>query len=77
MLLVRSRKKEYNTKEWVYNHPNIDQSAVIWARDMGSQNEELRRYYPARQFWLVDVDESPARLINCREAGAECGLSLP
>lgn len=74
VLLVRSRIDHYDTREWVYNHPNIDASPVIWARDMGTENAELRRYFPDRQFWLVDVDASPAQLSSCSDAKADCQL---
>jgi hypothetical protein len=49
--------------ELVYNDADIDNSKVVWARDMGpAQNEELLRYYNDRQAWLLDADEVPPRL---------------
>jgi hypothetical protein len=49
--------------EWVYNEADIDNAAVVWARDMGEkQNEELLRYYPHRRAWLVEPDDYPAKL---------------
>lgn len=48
--------------EWVFNEPDIDHAKIVWARDMGPQNQEVRRYYPERQAWLLDGDESPPRL---------------
>jgi len=48
--------------EWVYNHADINQSKVIWARDMGVQNAELLRYFPDRHAWLAEPDYSPARV---------------
>jgi hypothetical protein len=45
--------------EWVYNPADIDAAPVIWAQDLGpEENERLRRYYPGRSFWLLEPDES-------------------
>jgi hypothetical protein len=44
-------------EEWVYNHADIDGSAVIWARDMGdARNRELLDYYRDRKVWLLEPD---------------------
>jgi hypothetical protein len=49
--------------EWVYNGADIDASKVVWARDMGrEQNAELLSYFPDRRIWLVEPDLSPPRL---------------
>jgi hypothetical protein len=49
--------------EWVYNHADIDGSKIVWARDMGKeQNRELLRYFNARQVWFVHGDESGPEL---------------
>lgn len=48
-------------KEWVYNDPDIPGSRVIWARDMGeNDNSELLDYFRDRQPWLLVVSDSPA-----------------
>ena len=53
-------------EEWVYNEPNIDQSRIIWARDLGQQvNRELLRYYPERKFWLLEPDQPFPRVTGC------------
>jgi hypothetical protein len=45
--------------DWVYNLADIDHTKVVWARDMGpEQNEELLRYYSDRRVWLLDADET-------------------
>ena len=50
--------------EWVYNDADIDRSEVVWARDMGVRaNEELLRYYPKRQTWLLQADDNPPSLL--------------
>ena len=49
--------------EWVYNGADIDHAKIVWARDMGNdQNEELLRYYNDRRVWLLDADAGPPQL---------------
>ena len=49
--------------DWVDNGANIDTSKVIWARDLGyEQNRELLRYYRDRHAWLVEPDARPPRV---------------
>jgi len=49
--------------EWVYNAPDIADSKVIWARDMGpAENLDLIHYYKGRTVWLVQPDKYPAAL---------------
>jgi hypothetical protein len=43
-------------REWVYNAADIDAAKVVWARDMGAQNEELRRYFAGRKVWEIDAN---------------------
>jgi hypothetical protein len=63
LVLVRYSAIHSLVNEWVYNSPDIDDSKVIWARDMPSEdNSELLRYYKDRQVWLVQPDFIPAKL---------------
>ena len=49
--------------EWVYNRADIDAAQVVWARDMGpDQNQELLQYFKQRHFWLLRPDEAPPHL---------------
>jgi hypothetical protein len=60
LALVRysSRHNPYN--EWVYNSAEIEDSKVIWAREMDpANNVELIRYYKDRKVWLVKPDSQP------------------
>jgi hypothetical protein len=55
--------------EWVYNAADIDESPIVWARDMGAaQNEELMRYYGRRKAWLVEPDRNPSGVIPYKNA---------
>jgi hypothetical protein len=49
-------------EEWVYNRADIDGSRVVWARDLGpEENEKLRAYYKDRSAWLLEPDFRPPR----------------
>lgn len=49
--------------EWIQNQADIDRAHVIWAIDLGPQEDALlRRYYPDRHAWLLQADARPPRL---------------
>ena len=53
---------EHDTnREFVYNAADIDSAKIVWARDMGN-NEQLIKYFCDRQLWLLKADESPPQL---------------
>ena len=48
---------------WIYNDPDLAESKIIWAYDMGeSENTALMRLYPTRYAWFVDKDSTPMLL---------------
>jgi hypothetical protein len=50
--------------EWVYNDADIDRSKVVWARDMGKDdNQELLQYFRGRNVWLVEGDNPAPKLL--------------
>jgi hypothetical protein len=62
--------------EWVDNDADIDQSKVIWARDMGTQqNQKLLQYYSDRQVWLAEPDEIPPRVTPFDSSMMKSGLA--
>ncbi|HLK21292.1 MAG TPA: hypothetical protein VKT81_20215, partial [Bryobacteraceae bacterium] len=54
---VRYSPRHMFQDEWVYNAADIDGSRVVWARDLGAEeNEKLLRYYPGRTALLLESD---------------------
>ncbi len=44
--------------EWVWNAADIDDSKVVWARDMGeAANQELLEYFKDRRVWRLNGDD--------------------
>jgi hypothetical protein len=50
-------------QEWIANAASIDSAQIVWALDLGSQeNQKLIHYFPARKCWLLEPDIRPPRL---------------
>ncbi len=65
VVLVRYSKPRSPHEEWVYNPADIDSAPVVWARDMGDEeNAKLKAYYPGRTFWRFDPDVSATNLVR-------------
>ena len=63
LIIVRYGPEHGSHIEWVYNRADIDGAKVVWARDMGEQqNQELLRYFSNRRVWVLYADESASRL---------------
>ncbi len=63
LIIVRYSPQHGSHIEWVYNRADINGAKVLWARDMGEeQNQELLRYFSNRHAWALYADESPPRL---------------
>lgn len=80
VVIVRYDRDGHMDRNWVHNEADIDSSEVIWATDMGPvRNLELLRYYPARQFWIVDADHRPELLRvwpDVRNGAEKLGIRL-
>jgi hypothetical protein len=64
LLIVRYGREHSIHEEWVYNGADIEGSKVIWARELGEQQDQrLINYYKDRKIWLVEVDEEHASLL--------------
>ncbi len=65
LVFVRAKTSEYNLFQWIYNDADIDESRIVWARDLGQErNAELVRYYPSRQVWMVDPNVDPPTCVK-------------
>jgi hypothetical protein len=57
LVIVRYSLDHNSLDEWVYNAADIDDSKVIWARDMDAAKDlELIDHYKDRKVWLVQPD---------------------
>jgi hypothetical protein len=57
LVIVRYLADHVPANEWVFNSADIDRSRIVWARDMGTeQNLELIRYFKGRGVWTVNPD---------------------
>jgi hypothetical protein len=64
LVIVQYSQNHNPLDEWVYNAPDIANSQVIWARDMGpDENLKLLDHYKNRTVWFVRPDDPSAELI--------------
>jgi hypothetical protein len=65
LAIVRYSSTHNPFNEWVYNSADIDNSKVIWAREMDdASNRALIHYYKDRTVWLVQPDMPPTE-VSC------------
>jgi hypothetical protein len=63
LILVRYQSNHNTHIEWVYNEADIDNSKVVWAREMDQDsNLKLFQYFNKRKLWLLEVDKAPLTL---------------
>ncbi len=57
LVFVRYSPHHIYQDEWVWNDADIDGSRIVYARDLGpEEDEELIRYYPKRKVLLLEPD---------------------
>jgi hypothetical protein len=57
LVFVRYKPAHIFQDEWVYNAADIDHARIVFARDLGDdEDERLRQYYPDREVWLLEPD---------------------
>src|ERR1035438_5015511 len=60
LVFVRYYPQHIFQEEWVYNAADIDGARVVWARDLGAdEDQKLLRYYPDRTPLLLEPDFRP------------------
>ena len=63
LVFVRYAPQHLFQEEWVWNAADIDNSRIVWARDLGpEENAKLIAYYPVRSALLFEPDARPMRL---------------
>ena len=63
LVFVRYGPQHIFQEEWVWNAADIDDARVVWARDLGpEENLKLQSYYPTRTALLFEPDTRPMRL---------------
>ena len=63
LVFVRYYPRHIFQDEWVYNAADIDGARVVWARDLGAEEDEkLIRYYPGRRVLLLEPDQPVPKL---------------
>jgi hypothetical protein len=57
VILVRYTGTQSPHEEWVYNSADIDAQDVVWAHDLGTEEDrQLLDYYKDRPIWLLKPD---------------------
>lgn len=73
LVLVRYPPGHSSHEEWVYNRADIDQSQIVWARDLDPEsNRRLATHFSGRHFWELVLPE--ARIVEIEPASLLSGL---
>jgi hypothetical protein len=63
LVIVKPKQNPDNLFQWIYNAADIDAAPVVWARDLGAdENRKLIEYFHGRTVWLLDPDAEPAQI---------------
>ncbi len=65
LVVVRYRPTHHPISEWVYNDADIDSAKIVWAREMGpNDNIRLLEYFHDRRIWFLDADVRTPQLVE-------------
>ncbi|HTS29876.1 MAG TPA: hypothetical protein VMH81_28590 [Bryobacteraceae bacterium] len=63
LVFVRYLPQHIFQDEWVYNRADLDTARVVWARDLGPEEDaKLLHAYPDRTVFLLEPDARPPQL---------------
>ncbi len=63
LIFVRYHYNHLWMREWVFNGADIDHSRVVWARELGGdQDRKVLKYFKNRQIWIWEPDSEPPKL---------------
>jgi hypothetical protein len=61
--------------EWVFNHADLPNSHVIWARDLGAfENQKLLQELQGRKVWALSADKAMPQLVPYTGAAPASGV---
>ena len=64
LVVVHYAPEINNPVEWVYNAADIDNSQIVWARELdATQNRELLNYFKDRRAWMLQVNNRGTHLV--------------
>lgn len=65
LVFIQPAPPRYRFISWMQNAADIDRSRIVWARDLGSvENDLLRKYYPDRRVWILKTEVFPPKLVQ-------------
>jgi len=65
LVFVKTKTDPNNLFQWIYNDADIDASRIVWARDLGAeQDQKLAEYFADRDVWMVDPNVEPQAAIT-------------
>ncbi len=63
LVIVHYTSHHSPDQEWVYNGADIDNSKVVWAREVDTESDaQLLSYFKDREVWLLNADSYPQRV---------------
>src|SRR5665213_93335 len=73
LVIVHYSSHHSPDQAWVYNGADIDNSKVVWAREMDAESDaRLLRYFKGREVWLLNADSRPQRVVPYNADASLC-----